>query len=95
MNVENVIKRPLLTEKVSLETENYNRYGFEVDRKATKNQIKNAVETLFNVKVQKVNTSVVPGKIRRHGRNIKKAASWKRAFVTVAQGQKIELFKGI
>jgi large subunit ribosomal protein L23 len=95
MIIENVIKRPLLTEKVSIETENFNRYCFEVERKANKNQIKSAIETLFNVKVVKVATAVMPGKQKRVGKHSKKTTSWKKAYVTISKDQKIELFKGI
>jgi large subunit ribosomal protein L23 len=95
MELENVIKRPLLTEKVAIETENNNRYAFEVDKRASKHQIKDAVERLFNVKVLKVGTSVTAGKTKRFGRFTKKMSSWKKAYVTISKDQKIELFKGI
>lgn len=95
MEMINVIKRPLLTEKVANETENYNRYAFEVDKKASKHQIKDAVEKLFNVKVTKVATSITAGKTKRFGRFTKKMSSWKKAYVTISKDQKIELFKGI
>lgn len=95
MNMANIIKRPLLTEKVSIQTEKNSRYGFEVDMKATKFQIKDAVEKLFNVKVLKVATSVTPGKEKRFGKFSKKSSSWKKAYITISKDQKIELFKGI
>lgn len=93
--VENVIKRPLITEKVALATEGTNSYGFQVDVRASKHQVKNAVEKMYNVKVLKVNTSIVPGKVVRAGRGIKKTAKWKKALVQLENGQKIELFKGV
>jgi large subunit ribosomal protein L23 len=95
MELESVLKRPLLTEKVSIETENNNRYAFEVDKKANKNQVKTAIEQLFNVKVVKIATAVIPGKTKRAGKHTKKTSSWKKAYVTVSKDQKIELFKGI
>lgn len=95
MHVEQVLIKPLLTEKSSVETENTNRYVFKVQRKANKYQIKDAVEKMFDVKVLDVRTAVLPGKIKRAGRSIKKTSSWKKAYVKVQDGQKIELFKGI
>ena len=94
MHVEQVLIKPLLTEKSSVETENTNRYVFKVQRKANKYQIKDAVEKMFDVKVLDVRTAVLPGKIKRAGRSIKKTSSWKKAYVKVQDGQKIELFKG-
>lgn len=93
--LEEVILKPLLTEKASFATENHNRYGFQVLKNANKSQIKNAVETLYDVKVLSVKTSITPGKLKRHGRNISKTSSVKKAYVQVAEGQKIEFFKGI
>ena len=95
MHVEQVLIKPLLTEKSSVETENTNRYVFKVQIKANKYQIKDAVEKMFDVKVLDVRTAVLPGKIKRAGRSIKKTSSWKKAYVKVQDGQKIELFKGI
>lgn len=95
MHVEQVLIKPLLTEKSSLETENTNRYVFKVQKKANKYQIKNAVETMFDVKVVDVRTAILPGKVKRAGRLTKKASSWKKAYIKVQDGQKIELFKGI
>lgn len=95
MHLEEILIKPLLTEKSSVATENTNRYAFLVKRNANKYQIKDAVEKMFDVKVLNVKTSVSPGKVRRAGRHIKKTASQKKAYVQVAEGQKLELFKGI
>ncbi len=95
MNLETVIKRPLITEKTALETDSYNRFSFVVDLKANKNQIKNAIEALYDVKVLKVRTNVTAGKIKRAGKGLKKTSSYKKAFVELAEGQKIEFFKGV
>ncbi|MBD66787.1 MAG: 50S ribosomal protein L23 [Halobacteriovoraceae bacterium] len=95
MHTEQVLIKPMLTEKSSLTTENYNRYVFKVQRKANKYQIKQAVEQLFDVKVTNVRTAVMPGKVKRVGRHTGKAASWKKAYVQVQEGQKIELYKGL
>jgi large subunit ribosomal protein L23 len=95
MILENVLKAPLITEKTAAQTEKYNRYGFRVELKATKNQIKEAVEKLYDVKVEKVNTNITPGKLKRMGRNITKSPKIKKAWVQLAEGQKIEFFKGV
>lgn len=93
--LENVLLKPLLTEKTSKETEAFNRYAFVVNTKANKNQIKNAVEKFFDVKVVSVHTSVLPGKSKRTMRGYKKSSSTKKAYVQLQDGQKIEFFKGI
>jgi large subunit ribosomal protein L23 len=95
LGLENVLVKPLLTEKSSKETEAFNRYAFVVNLKANKNHIKNAVEKFFDVKVVSVRTSVLPGKSKRAGRGHKKTASTKKAYVQLQDGQKIEFFKGI
>ncbi len=95
MHIEQVLIKPLLTEKSSIETENTNRYVFKVQRKANKYQIKSAVEGMFDVKVVDVRTAVLPGKVKRAGKSVKKTSSWKKAYVKIQDGQKIELFKGI
>jgi large subunit ribosomal protein L23 len=96
MNVYQVLIRPILTEKTDYQRD-ANQYVFEVDRKANKLQIKEAVEKIFDVDVQAVNTMVIKPKQRRLGRRavITKAA-WKRAVVTLAPGERIqEFFEGI
>lgn len=95
LGLENVLVKPLLTEKTSKETEAFNRYAFVVNPKANKNQIKTAVEKYFDVKVVSVRTSVLPGKTKRAGRGMKKSSSTKKAYVQLQDGQKIEFFKGI
>jgi large subunit ribosomal protein L23 len=71
------------------------KYVFEVAGKATKSQIKEAVEKAFKVKVSKVNVITVPGKTRRFGRRQVTGSSWKKAIVTLAPGHKITLFEGV
>lgn len=95
MHLEQVIIKPLLTEKTSIETEKFNRYAFMVQFKANKHQIRDAVEKLFDVKVTNIKTSILPGKMKRAGRFIKKTGKTKKAYVQIQEGQKIELFKGI
>lgn len=95
--LENVLVKPLMTEKSSKETEATNRYSFIVNVKANKNQIKQAVEKFFDVKVLNVRTSVIPGKPKRSGMKggMKKTPSSKKAWIQIQDGQKIEFFKGI
>ena len=93
--LENIIMAPLITEKVSLATDSGNAYGFRVVLRANKNQIRNAVEKLYNVKVLRVNTIVNPGKLRRRKTKVTKTSKWKKALVQIEKGQKIELFKDV
>ena len=96
MNVYQVLKRPILTEKTDFQRDD-NQYVFEVDRSANKLQIKEAVETHFDVRVQAVNTMIMKPKRRRMGRKmIVTRSAWKRAVVTLAPGEQIqEFFEGI
>ncbi len=95
MHLEEIIRKPLITEKSSVGTEKYNRYGFTVNTKANKNQIKQAIEKLYDVRVLSVNTNITPGKMKRVGKSIKKSGKIKNAYVKLAEGQKIEFFKGV
>jgi len=90
-----LIRYPLLTEKTIEAKESYNQYAFAVDRQANKVEIKKAVETLFNVKVQGIRTLCVKGKEKRVGRNVGKRSDWKKAIVTLKPEQKIEFFEGM
>lgn len=93
--LEQVILSPVITEKMSKISDKENRFGFKVALKANKNQIKEAVEKLYDVKVLNVKTSILPGKVKRAGKTVKKSAKTKKAFVQIEDGQKIEFFKGI
>lgn len=96
MTPEQIIKRPLvLTEKGNALREQENQYLFEVDLKANKPQIRNAVESLFNVKVERVHTLIVRGRMRRMGRGTSKTQNWKKAIVLLKTGDSIELFGGV
>lgn len=79
---EDIIIKPIVTEKSNMEMQ-AGKYTFEVNKKATKVDVKRAVEKLFNVKVLKVNTINVSGKEKRVGRNIGKTADWKKAIVSI------------
>ena len=93
--IDNVIVRPIVTEKVSADTEANNTYAFEVGRAATKIEIKNAVQSLFGVEVEDVRTMVVRGKVKRFGRYFGKRSNWKKALVTVAEGEDLNFYTGL
>jgi len=84
-----VIRRPLITEKGMGVKETQNTLVFEVDRKASKTEVKQAVETLFKVKVSGVRTSTVEGKERRRGKFTGYRPDWKKAYVRLKDGQKM------
>ena len=92
MNHYQIIIRPLVTEK-NTNLMSLNKYSFEVDRNANKLQIKQAIETIFNVGVTKVHTMNVRGKLRRRGREFGYTRDWKKAIVTLAEGDRIEIFE--
>ena len=96
MNIYQVLKRPILTEKSDYQRDN-DQYVFEVARAANKLQIKEAVETIFDVDVLAVNTMIMKPKRRRMGRKaITTRPAWKRAVVTLAPGEGIQdFFEGI
>ncbi len=89
-----VIVRPLITEKATI-LAGEQKYAFEVARAANKNQIRDAVATAFNVHVTKVHTMNVRGKSRRMGRRQTRTRDWKKAIVTLAEGDTIQIFEGI
>ncbi|MDI7275935.1 MAG: 50S ribosomal protein L23 [Anaerolineae bacterium] len=95
MHPYEVLKRPVLTEKSNIQSDFENRYTFEVDKRANKLQIKEAVERTFQVSVVAVNVMNVPGKERRLGRRRGRTPGWKKAVVTLAPGQRIQLFEGV
>jgi large subunit ribosomal protein L23 len=94
-----ILIKPLVTEKMTNQAERYNRYGFVVDRRATKPQIKKAVESLYDVSVETVNTMVYGGKVKsrftKAGIISGKTASFKKAVVTLAEGESIDFYGNI
>lgn len=92
MTPESVIRRPIFLTEKSTNLRNKNQVVFEVLRDANKVQIKEAVTKLFNVKVKSVNTMVYRGKDRRMGRGYAKMQNWKKAIVTLAEGENIDFF---
>jgi large subunit ribosomal protein L23 len=88
-----VVKRPIISEKSTALAEVAGRYVFEVSVQANKQEIRDAVQKLFNVKVSKVHTMIMQGKMKRVGRFETKRSNWKKALVTLAEGQKIDFFQ--
>jgi large subunit ribosomal protein L23 len=88
----NVIVRPIITEQSTHFASVRNAYSFEVNRKANKTQIRNAIERLYNVKVTDIRTANRKGKPRRRGRMMGQTANWKKAVVVLAEDNKIDLF---
>ena len=95
MDSYQVLKRPLVTEKGTKQKEQANQIAFEVDRRANKILVRNAVEKIFKVKVLGVKVINVKGKERRIGRNVGKKPDWKKAIVRIAPGETIEFFEGV
>jgi len=94
MDLYEVLKRPLVTEKsAGLQIEG--KYAFEVDSRANKIQIKQAVEKAFKVKVTAVNVMTMPGKEKRVGKKMVMTRSWKKAIISLKPGDKIELFENV
>lgn len=94
MNLHDVIRRPLITEKAA-GLQSQDKYVFEVARTANKVQVKSAVEKAFNVKVVDVNVITVPGKLRRSGRRFVPTSPWKKAIVRLKPGDSITYFEGV
>lgn len=90
-----ILKKPLITEKSNLMKEALNQIAFEVDKKANKIEIKEAVEKLFKVHVIKVHTINMLGKRKRLGRSQGKKPDWKKAIVTLKAGEQIDFFEGV
>ncbi len=94
-NIYQVLRRPLVTEKGNILRDENNDYMFEVAMDANKVRIRQAVEDLFDVKVDGVRTAVVRGKNKRVGRHVGKRPNWKKAIVTLRDGDHIEIFEGV
>lgn len=94
-----ILVKPLVTEKMTDQSERFNRYGFVVDRRASKPEIKKAVESLYNVTVESVNTMVYGGKVKsrytKGGIITGKTAAFKKAIVTLVEGDSIDFYSNI
>ena len=92
MKITDVIRRPLITEKTSIQREDGRTIVFQVAPGANKIQIKHAVEHLFGAKVESVRTTISHGKIKRQGRFAGRRSDWKKAYVKLRQGAKMPEF---
>lgn len=92
-----ILKRPIITEKSNFQSDVLGQYTFEVDRRANKHQIKQAVEAVFDVTVERVHVINMPAKrVRRYGRRtVTRKSGWKKAVVTLSPGDQIEFFEGV
>lgn len=93
MNIYDVIKKPLITEKTTVEKDERNVIAFVVNGAANKIEIKAAVEQLFNAQVAAVNTVNVAGKTKRTAHGIGKRSNWKKAYVTLKEGSNVDFFE--
>ncbi|HEY9122074.1 MAG TPA: 50S ribosomal protein L23 [Brevefilum sp.] len=97
-SVFDIIRRPIVTEKSNYQSSYLNQYVFEVDLDATKTSVKDAIETIFDVKVERVNVMIVPAKQSRSMRNRRmrtRSSAYKKAIVTLAEGERIPIFEGV
>ena len=94
MNVIDVVRGPIITEKGTMVGEAGNQVVFRVHTDANKIEIRHAIETLFKVKVTKVRTAQNLGKVRRVGKYAGRRPNWKKAYVTLAEGNRIDFFEG-
>ncbi len=92
METNNILVRPIITEHAADIAERHNQISFEVMRSANKYQIKDAVESVYGVKVDKVHTSIYQGKLKRRGSSIGRKPNWKKAIVTLQKGDVIDFF---
>ena len=97
MHTYEILKRPIITEKSNFQSDVLGQYTFEVDSRANKQQIKEAIEKIFDVTVERVRVLVMPAKrARRYGRrDVIRRSSWKKAIVVLKPGDRIELFEGV
>jgi len=96
MKTQEIIRRPLITEKSTVLRDEKNIIAFEVHRDANRIEVKRAVETQFKVKVADVRIARVHGKVRRQGRSVGRRPDWKKAYVRLVEGEKqIEFFEGM
>jgi large subunit ribosomal protein L23 len=97
MHPYDILKRPVITEKSNFQSDVLGQYTFEVDGRVNKHQIKDAVEAIFGVTVERVRVVNMPTKrARRYGRReVVRKAGWKKAIITLAPGDRIEFFEGV
>ena len=95
MILHETVIRPLITEKTGIQKELNNQLTFEVDRRANRIEIKQAIESIFNVRVAAVKTMQVKGKTKQRGRILGKRRDWKKAIVKLMPGERIDFFEGV
>ncbi|MGH7864045.1 MAG: 50S ribosomal protein L23 [Candidatus Binataceae bacterium] len=95
MNLDHLIVAPLITEKGTMTAEKGNQVVFKVRPEASKDKIREAVEKMFKVTVMRVRTLNLLGKTRRRGRDTGRRPNWKKAYVTLKEGDRIEFFEGV
>ena len=95
MTIYDIIRKPVITDKIELLRRNYNKFTFEVNRDANKIEIRNAVEKLFSVKVEEVATINMKAKMKRHGAKVYYTALRKKAVVKLKSGDSIKYFEGV
>jgi large subunit ribosomal protein L23 len=95
MDIRQIIKKPVVTEKATMLREKENKYIFMVDKNANKTVIKEAIEKLFKVKVKDVHTLILPGKLRRMGAHSGYRSDWKKAIVKIEKGQEIKMIEEV
>ena len=93
MNIYDVIKKPLITEKTTVEKDERNVIAFVVNKAANKIEIKAAVKQLFNAEVASVNTVNMAGKTKRTAKGVGKRSNWKKAYVTLKEGSNVDFFE--
>jgi large subunit ribosomal protein L23 len=97
-NKYEILRRPIITEKSSYQNSKLNQVSFEVDLKATKAMIKEATESIFGVKVEKVRVMIIPAKKKMSGRSrrlVSRRKKYKKAIITLAEGDSIDIFEGV
>lgn len=94
-DIHTILRRPIVTEKTTIQKEDHNQVVFMVRRDANKVEIRDAVATLLGVTVTGVRTSIVRGKTKRLGRNVGRRSNWKKAVVTLAPGNDVEFFESL
>ncbi len=92
MRAQDILIRPIITERATTLKERFNKVVFEVAPAANKNQIRDAVESVYGVDVTEVRTTIMHGKLKRRGRSIGKQPNWKKATVTLKKGDNIDFF---
>jgi large subunit ribosomal protein L23 len=95
MNLEHLIVAPLITEKGTMTAEKGNQVVFKVRPEASKDKIREAIEKMFKVTVMRVRTLNLLGKTRKRGRDLGRRPNWKKAYVTLKEGDRIEFFEGL